>query len=117
MDINQLDLKLNKYFEDVLSSRKSSLQETKEIALKLWDFICMQSSHCKNIDICHYNNGEISLISNSQKIEYSNGEYPNFCDDSELLTLISIIAENSEINGKFNSICTSSYRELKFRFK
>lgn len=129
MSEKQLDLQLNKHLEEVISSRKVSLEDTRQIALSLWDLICNhQHEHkSKRVIIQHYSDGKIitTMYTDKQASTPQGNQLTTFIDeklvehwpDFELLPMLSIIAENSNVKGKCrlceNSICKEIHLDFK----
>ena len=129
MNNKQLDLELKKHLEEVISSRKVSLEDTRQTALNLWSLICKSQNlyKSKRVIVQHYSDGRIittmytdkfSASSNGhEKTTYVDEKLVDYWPDSELLQMLSIIAGNSDVKGKCrlseNTIC----KELHLDFK
>ena len=129
MNEKQLDLELNKHLEEVISSRKVSLEDTRHNALNLWNLICDCQKHHKsrNIVIQHYSDGKVITTMFSEQIDYTssgkkrtsiiNDKLIDYWPDPELLEMLSIIAGNSDVKGKCRLSENVTCKELHFDFK
>ena len=121
MNQKQLDLELNKHLEEVLSSKKDSLQNTKEKALSSWNYICNRQKELVILDIHkviieHYNDGKVIIVFYNTDSSIHE-KFSDYCGDYELLNLINIIAEKSDIEGKSRLSDNGVNRELYLYFK
>lgn len=115
-----LDDALNWHIEEILSKRESSLEETKNLALAIWKFICEKrnSMAAKKVSVRQYYSGKVTV-----KINASDGTdaflctFPSNNQDKELLELLSIIAQNSNENGKIFSSKNEKFRQLLLEYK
>lgn len=78
---------------------RKMLEDTKDLAFQYWDIICQLQKNSSSIRIEHYYSGEIYVFRNNNAYI---GELENFCECDAFIPIISIVAENSKINGKFN---------------
>ena len=129
MDKKQLDLELSKHLEDIISSRKVSLEDTRNTALNLWSVIHFnqQIHNSRRVIIQHYSDGKIittmysekPLLSSRSKLltSYVDEKLVDFWPDPELLQMLSIIAENSNVKGKCRLCENNTCKELHLDFK
>lgn len=129
MSQKQLDLQLNKHLEEVISTRKVSLQDTRQIALNLWNLICttQQNHKSRRVVVQHYSTGKVITTMYSEKpVKTSQGKtlssnidekLVDYWPDPELLQILSIIVENSNIKGKMRLCETSICKEMHLDFK
>ncbi|MBP3255243.1 MAG: hypothetical protein J6M60_01975 [Clostridia bacterium] len=129
MGKKQLDLELNKHLEDVISSRKVSLESTQQTALNLWKLICQnhQKHQSKKVIVQHYANGKVVTTMYTAKpantpqsmllTAFVDEKLIDVWPDFELLPILSIIAGNSDVEGKCRLCENNTCKELHLDFK
>ena len=129
MNKNKLDADLNKHLEDVIFSRKVSLEDTRQTALNLWNLICtnQQEFYSKRVVVQHYSDGKIITTMYTEKpastpkgkmlTTFIAEKLVDYWPDSELLQILSIIAENSDVKGKCRLCENNNCKELHLDFK
>ena len=129
MSQKQLDIELNKHLKEVISSRKVSLEDTKQTALNLWNLICSSQEEYlnKRIVVQHYTDGKVITTMYTDRYAstpagrvlttFVDGKLIDYWADSELLPILSIIAENSDVKGKCRLCENGPCKELHLDFK
>lgn len=111
----QLDLKWKEHMSNVLSKKMGFSEQSKDLAFRIWDFVYEQytSFSPSSISICHQCDGTVSIKCDNSV--YYNIDFSSY--DKELLHIISIIAESSNIEGKmFLYSPKNLLNELDFTF-
>ena len=129
MGEKKLDSQLDQHLEEVISSRKVELKSTKQVALNLWSLICSTQKEysSRRIVVQHFQDGKIiTTLYSEQKtntdtgskiVSYIDNKLVDYWNDPELLPMLSIIAENSSIDGRCRLNDTRTCRELHLVFK
>lgn len=98
MKKEKLNSALKKYLHTEIEERNKQLEECKYLAFKIWDVICTMRDDFSPHSIQLYVS-DSNIILNCYP--YESGKTFSFSSNhSEVLHIISIIAENSDIKGK-----------------
>ena len=94
----QLDLEWKEHVNDILSKKTSFLKQTKDFAFRIWDFIYNKYNEISPSSISIYQQYDGVIAVKCDDSTYFNLRSSS-CDKA-LLHIVSIIAENSNMNGK-----------------
>ena len=124
-----LELELKKHLDEVISSRKATFDDTKNLAINLWSLICdyQENRQSRRIVVQHFTDGKVittmytdRMIPKENKnvlVTFIDEKLVDYCSDFDLLQILSIIAESSDIEGKCRLCNMGSCNELHFDFK
>ena len=115
--INEISIKHPQLYDS--PEKRNSFQKAKYVAMDIWNRITLEKNagYCKSITVRWYKkNGDIALVHNSGNV-YTPIDCPESVNRGDVLTLVSALAENSDIKGKVFSSTSCNHRDLIFVFK
>lgn len=110
---HESDLKETNYENRSLLKRLEVSEQTKDFAFAIWDLVDTLYQESSSISIYHQHDG--SVIAECNNSFFCNLRYT--CYDKELLYAVSVIAENSDTQGKMYLHSPKGYiSKLDFTF-